>query len=80
MATAIKSAVSARQSWRETATLFLTPSSSRAPNRWLVLTAKPAVSPDAKPRIKKVMEPVIPTPAMASEETVCPTISVSAIL
>ena len=76
----MSNAASTRQSSSDTATLLRTPASSRAPKRWLVRTANPAVRPEANPSTRKVTEPVLPTPAIASEETVCPTINVSAIL
>ena len=60
--------------------LFLIPLSSLAPKNCLVLTANPDVSPQTRPSIRNVIDAVHPTPDIASEDMVWPTMIVSAIL
>lgn len=60
--------------------LRLRPSLSRAPNRWAQMMEKPVAMPMTKPRIRKRMLPVAPTPASAPTPSVRPTMIVSTIL
>ncbi len=79
-ASAVNATVTPALSHTPAATLFRTPFSSPAPNRWAVRIDRPEVSPMANPKIKNVILPVHPTAASAFTPMVLPTIKVSAIL
>ena len=76
----VSSAVRSTHSTNAAATLRFTPLSSFPPKYWLVIIAKPAVSPCAKPKIRNVSGPVTPTPPSANSPSVLPTITASTML
>ena len=58
----------------------LSPFISPAPNFCAVRRVNPVVMPEAKPVIRNMIVPVLPTAASAPVPTNCPTMIVSAIL
>ena len=55
-----------------------TPRKSRAPKRWAVTTATPAVMPKTKPSTTKMVLPTAPTAAKAPSPRRRPTMTMSA--